>query len=214
MKTEVGLLLILFVSGVTSLIYNIYPFAGSGTSATSGSGGPASAANFNGPRSIWQDSQFNFYVVESGGSCMRKIDSSTYIVSDFAGVCGSAGSTGDSGPATSCKMNIPIGYFADSTSQHFLAEYSGNKIRKISSNNIASTYAGTGIAASTGNGGKATAATVNGVCGMWGNTVGYIVFTEFLGQYVRSVTPTGIVALVAGDFTNLLVGVLDVIIPM
>ena len=178
---------------IAGLNYNIYQFAGLGTTGSStGTGGKATSAALNQPRSIWQDTLGSFYVTEMTGNCMRKIDVSTYIVSAYAATCGNAATTssGDNGPATSSVIYYPIGLFIDSTSRHYIAEFGGNRLRTISSSNIITTYVGTGVASSTGNNGKSTAATVNGICGVWANTVGYVFIIEFSGQLARGVQVT------------------------
>lgn len=184
---------------VTGLDYNIYTFAGTGASGSSGSGKATSAA-INTPRAIWQDTQLNYYVVETGGNCVRKIDTATYILSSFAAVCGLAGSfSGDNGPATSAGINFPVAMFIDSTSRMYFAEFSGHKVRSVTSSRVISTFAGTGTAGSAGNGGKATAATFNGAHGVWANTVGTVYTVEFSGHYARVVSTSNIVSLLAGS---------------
>lgn len=48
--------------------------AGDGTSASSGDGGPASAAQLNGPHSVAYDAAGNLFIAEPGGTGPRRID--------------------------------------------------------------------------------------------------------------------------------------------
>src|SRR5262245_55719967 len=54
--------------------------AGDGTSASSGDGGPASAAQLNGPHSVAYDAAGNLFVAEPGGTGLRRIDAATGVI--------------------------------------------------------------------------------------------------------------------------------------
>jgi hypothetical protein len=56
----------------------------------------------------------NVYIADSGNSRIRKVTISTGIITTIAGT-GTAGYTGDNGPATSAGLNEPYGVALDST---------------------------------------------------------------------------------------------------
>lgn len=195
-------LLTVMVIGVLGLNYNIYTFAGTGQSGSSGTG-KATSAIINQPRAIWADTQLNIYIVETGSNCIRRIDSSSYILSNFAGICGAAGSSaGDNGQATAAGMNFAVGLFIDSTSRAYFAEYGGNRVRLVATNGIVTAFAGTGTAGSDGNGGKASSATLSGAHGVWANTQGIVYLLEFTSHYARVVSTANIITLLAGTFNQ------------
>jgi hypothetical protein len=63
------------------------------------------------------------------------------------------------------------------------------------------TVAGTGLASSSGDGGMATSATINGPVGVWQDSVGTIYIVEFTGHRVRAVSSSGTISTVAGSGT-------------
>ena len=76
-------------------------------------------------------------------------------------IAGGAGTgySGDGGPATLAKLNVPQGLAVDGAGNLFIADASNNVIRKVNAAGIISTIAGTGVAGFyLGEGGPATAA--------------------------------------------------------
>jgi hypothetical protein len=111
------------------------------------------------------DSNSNNYLLGITGIGNAAAVDFTGIISTYAGT-GTAGSTGDSGAATLATVNAPIAVALDSANNLYLAG-ADNKVRVIAAGggNIA-TYAGTGAAGSTGDGGAATAALLNTPSGL------------------------------------------------
>lgn len=145
------------VSGVIETI------AGTGEAGYSGDGGPGKDAIFNQPYGITADSAGNLYVADRHNAAVRRIDGETGAVSNFAGN-GEATFSGDGGLATEAGMVEPNGLaFSRDGAVLFIADVSDNRVRAVDmSSGIISTYAGTGEAAHTGDGGPATAAAVFG----------------------------------------------------
>ncbi|MCH8344857.1 MAG: hypothetical protein IH983_12835 [Planctomycetes bacterium] len=81
--------------------------AGTGQQGSSGDGGPATAAKIKRPRGIAIDNSDNIYFADTVNSSIRKFtDGGT--ITMVAGT-GQGGYTGDGGPATSAKINMPEG---------------------------------------------------------------------------------------------------------
>lgn len=76
------------------------------------------------------------------------------IVSIVAGT-GVAGFTGDGGPATWAQLRSASGVAVDPLGNIYVSEIAGHRIRKIGVNGIINTFAGTGAAGATGDGGPA-----------------------------------------------------------
>ena len=68
---------------------------------------------------------------------------------------GLAGSSGDGGPATSAELNGPRGVTADLFGNVYIAEFYGQRVRKVSPGGTITTLAGNGTAGYSGDGGLA-----------------------------------------------------------
>lgn len=107
----------------------ITTIAGSLTAGYSGDGGPAVNAQLNHPLGLAVDSQGDLYVADASNHCIREIIAG--IISTVAGRCGSAGSDGDGGPATSASLNTPNGVAVDATGNLYIADTGNCQIRKV-----------------------------------------------------------------------------------
>lgn len=111
---------------------------GSGVSGTAN--GTGTAAQFNSPHGIAVDSTGVVFVADSDNHTIRKITSAG-VVTTFAGVAGTAGSTDGIGAAA--RFSRPVALAFDSLGNLFVAEQANHVIRKILPDGTVSTYAGT-----------------------------------------------------------------------
>jgi len=125
--------------------------AGNGWPGYSGDNGPATSAMFF-PSGIAVDSASNLYISDSGSERIRKV--SNGVITTVAGN-GTAGFSGDGGPATSAGLWTPQGVTVDSAGNLYIADQGNHRIRKVS-NGVITTVAGGG--SSLGDGGPATSA--------------------------------------------------------
>ncbi|MFC8494136.1 RICIN domain-containing protein [Streptomyces sp. NPDC057235] len=109
--------------------------AGAGTPGSDGDGGPATKARINLPTSVAVDSTGALYIAEYGGHRIRKVTPDGTITT-LAGT-GTPGSGGDAGPADSAQLSNPISLAVDNVDTLYIAEYSGHRIRKITSEKMA-----------------------------------------------------------------------------
>ncbi|OYU95780.1 MAG: hypothetical protein CFE21_11625 [Bacteroidetes bacterium B1(2017)] len=114
--------------------------------------GISSVAQFNLPTGIAVDPFGNIYVADYNNHVIRKVTSGGF-TSTIAG-------TGASGfkdsTSTLSLFSYPSGLFADALGDVYVADKGNNRIRKISSNGLVSTYAGDGVWGTTdGAGGSA-----------------------------------------------------------
>ena len=124
-------------TGVVSVV------AGSGNKGFLGDGDTAFNAYLANPRGITVDAAGNLYFADSGNHRIRKVDLSSNI-STIAGT-GTATSTGDGGLATLASLNEPVDLAFDGSGNLYVAERSGQRIRKIAKDQTISTVAGTGF---------------------------------------------------------------------
>ncbi len=154
---------------VASVVRRIAPngvitdFAGriSGTTCvpTATTGCVPTQVALNKPRGISSDAEGNIYIAGYNTDEVFKVSASTGLMYLVAGT-GTAGSSGDGGPATAAQVNAPRGVWADTVGNVYIADTSNNKIRVVDITGTINTFAGTGTASSSGDGGPATSATI------------------------------------------------------
>ena len=173
-------------------------FAGTGTFGSSGDTGKATSATLNNPRRVFVDANgLNVYIVDSGNNKIRKVDSAGTITT-IAGT-GAAGIVGDNGQATAAQLNNPFGGCIDTNSNIYIADFGNQKIRKINSAGIITTYAGTGTVGSAGNNGQATSAGLYYPRGVGADSNGNIFIADSGNNQIRMVNRAGIITTIAGS---------------
>jgi hypothetical protein len=135
--------------------------AGTGVQGFSGDGGPATAAQLNLPYSVAVTPDGGFLIADSGNRRVRRV-SPTGIITTVAGT-GVPGSSGDGGAATAAQLNDPTGLATTPDGGFLVADFFGNRVRRVSPTGVISTLAGTGNLAvfRNGDGGPATAANID-----------------------------------------------------
>lgn len=176
---------------------NIYTYAGSGVTYYSGDGGQALQAELYAPTGIAVDAAGNLYIADANNHRIRKV-SSTGLISTIAGT-GTAGFSGDNGPAAAAQLNHPEGVFADASGNIYIADTYNNRIRKISTNGTISTIAGTGTAGFSGNSGPATLAQLNQPTCVLMDAAGNLFIADSYNNCVRKVDASGNMSQVAGN---------------
>ena len=148
------------VDANTGLITTV---AGDGTRGSGGDGGPATAAQFDSPTGVAVDNAGNLFIADSGNHRIRKVDGVTGVVTTVAGT-GTAGFSGDDGPAISGRLNGPAGVAVDTKGNLFIADTSNDRIRKVDGDtDVITTVAGGGsFGGGLGDGGPATSGRLNG----------------------------------------------------
>lgn len=177
----------------------ISTIAGTGAPGYSGDGGPATAAQFTNPYSAIADAQNNVIIVDGGNHVVRRVDHATGVVTTIAGT-GTAGSSGDGGPATAATLDFPTFCAFDGAGNLFVSDYSARVVRRIDSGGVISTYAGTPYDTGYGgDGGPATSATFGGQVGITLDSAGDLFVADSGNQAVRKVDgATGIITTFAG----------------
>ena len=175
---------------------SITTVAGTGTVGGGGDGGAATSAQLNYPTGVAVDTYGIVYIADSGNNKIRMV-TSTGIITTLAGT-GSLGSSGDGGAATSAKLNGPNGVLVGTSGNVYIADSGNNKIRMVTSTGTISTFAGTGIAGSSGDGGAATSAKLNGPNGVSVDISGNMYIVDYGNHKIRTVTSAGIIITLTG----------------
>ncbi|MGH7596736.1 MAG: FlgD immunoglobulin-like domain containing protein [bacterium] len=174
----------------------ITTFTGTGTAGFSGDGGPAISARLNFPNHIEVDGAGNVYICDQVNDRIRKVDAGGTITT-FAGT-GTAGFSGDGGPATSARLNEPSDVLRDGAGNFYIVDRLNRRVRKIDTGGIITTIAGTGAAGSAGDGGPATSAQLNEPVRVILDGVGNLYISDRAANRIRMVNSSGIITTVAG----------------
>jgi sugar lactone lactonase YvrE len=160
----------------------------------------ATNATLNRPYGMVFDPAGNLYLADSLNSRIRKVDTNG-IITTVAGN-GIFASAGNGGAATNGSLKSPTGIALDAFGNMFIADYSDNRIRKVDTNGIISTLAGTGaLGAYSGDGGPATNAVLPQPFGVAVDAAGNcFIAAPFVGCLVLKVDTNGVITRVAGKF--------------
>ncbi len=174
--------------------------AGTGSCGFSGDGGPAAAAQLNGPAAVAVDGNGNFWIVDFGNGRIRKV-SSGGIISTVAGD-GTPGFSGDGGPANQARLNLgwPVGVAVDSRGNVFFPDAGNNRVRRISADGIITTVAGDGSYGFARDGGQATSTSVSNPRGVAVDSADNLFIAE--DGRIRKVSRDGTIITVAGGLTS------------
>lgn len=123
---------------------------------------------------------------------------SPWTISTFAGT-GVMGFSGDGGPATAAQINDPYGVIRGPDGAIWFCEHNGHRIRRVAPDGTISTVAGTGTRGYTGDGGPATAATLDLPHEIRFDLAGNLLIADTGNNAVRRVdAKTGIITTLAG----------------
>ena len=116
-------------------------------------------------------------------------------------VAGSSPVSGIGGPATASQLNNIQGVAADRLGNLYLSDTSNNRILKVDTSGIITTFAGTGTAGPSGDGGPATAAQLKTPYGLATDLSGNLYIADYGNGRVRRIAPDGAISTVAGGGT-------------
>ncbi|MBV4360098.1 NHL domain-containing protein [Pinibacter aurantiacus] len=174
----------------------ITTFAGTGTRGFSGDGGPAANAGLDYPSGLCADNNGNIYITD--GSRIRKVNSAG-IITTIAGT-GVSGNSGDGGPALNAQFYSPDGMCIDKAGNIYFADFANQNVRKISTSGIISTVAGNGVLGYWGDGGLATAASLNSPTDVAVDNDGNIYIADMGNSVIRKVDNNGIITTIVKGF--------------
>ncbi|MGH8992732.1 MAG: DUF7594 domain-containing protein [Acidimicrobiia bacterium] len=174
----------------------ISALAGTGTSGFSGDGGPATVARLSAPRTMAVDRSGSVYIVDTDNHRVRRVDTAGRITT-IAGT-GTAGYSGDGGPATSARLNQPHGIVVDAAGNVYIADPPNQRIRKVDTTGRITTVAGNGSSGYNGDGIAATSARLNYPKGVEIGADGRLYIADNNNHRVRMVDGAGLIRTVAG----------------
>jgi len=160
----------------------------------------ANTTQLDSPRGVAVAPNGDLLIADTGRHRILKITAGGALVV-VAGT-GTAGSSGDGGPATNATLSAPRGLAALPDGGILVADSGNHRIRKVDANGIISTLAGSGPGFE-GDGGPATAAKLNDPRGVSARPAGGFYIADTGNHRVRLVGPDGVIRPVAGTTAGL-----------
>ena len=127
---------------------NITTVAGAGNGVFSGDGGAATNAILSYVTGLVMDSCSNLYIADTNFNRIRKVDVNG-IITTVAGT-NVAGYSGDGGAAVNAELSGATGVAMDAVGGLYIADKGNSRIRKVDTNGIITTVAGTNAAGFSG----------------------------------------------------------------
>ena len=165
----------------------ITTFAGTGSGGYSGDGGQASAAQINNPLGLALDASGNLYFADAWNTAIRKIDTAG-VITTFAGTPQSGGYSGDGGPATMAQIDNPHDLVFDSKGNLYIADANNHVVRRVDTDGVITTVAGTGSSGYSGDGGAPTEAQLNTPRGLAVDSSDNLYISDHDNHRIRKVT--------------------------
>ena len=183
------------VDGSTGIISTV---AGTGEPGYSGDGGPGIQAMMIEPNDCFLDGRGGLLIADIQDQRIRKLDLASGVISTFAGN-GDKERSGDGRLAVDASFLGSRAVCMDSKGNTYVAEREGNGVRKIDTNGIMSTVAGTGERGYEGDGGPALTATWGSPKALRCDAHDNVVVVDTENHAIRVIdVSTGIVSTIAG----------------
>ena len=146
------------------------------------------------PYGIAVDGSINLYFAE--GSVIRKLNTSTMVLTTLAGTAGQFGATDGTGAAA--RFVQPVGVAVDVLGNVYVSDGANNTIRKITSAGVVTTLAGTANATGFADG-TGAAARFNQPQGIALDSLGNLYVADATNNTIRKITAGGVVTTIAGS---------------
>ena len=157
----------------------------------------AGSSTWGNVEDVFVDSAGNIYAADTLQNVVYKIDrlGATTVI---AGTKGSPGYSGDGALATTSKLHTPSSAVAAPDGTVYIADYGNDRIRKIGTDGIITTYAGIGRSVTLGDGGPATSAGLASPHTLALDAKGNLFVADSGNYRIRKISPSGTITTVGG----------------
>ena len=173
--------------------------AGNGTSTYGGDNGPATSASFSAVSDVAAAPDGSILIADGNNNRIRRVGTDG-IITTVAGT-GAGGFGGDGAAATAAQISFPADVAVAADGSYLIADNDTHRIRRVGTDGNISTVAGSASIGSAGDGGPATAASLNGPVGVAFTADGGFLIADADANRVRRVAPDGTISTVAGTGT-------------
>ncbi len=177
-----------------SLIINT--LAGDGTVGSGGDNGSGTQAQLDDPTGVAAGPDGTLYIADALNQRIRRV-APDGTISTVAGT-GTAGFSGDNGPATQAELDDPTGVAVGPDGTLYIADTLNQRIRRVAPDGTISTVAGNGTFGTSGDNGPATQAQLHDPLAVAVGPDGTLYIADALNSRVRAVTPDGVISTIAG----------------
>ena len=167
-----------------------------GLESNNGDGGQATEADLGYMIGLALDSAGNLYIADTTNNRVRKVDTSGTITT-VAGT-GRWGYSGDGGRAVEAWLGAPLGLAVDASGNLYIGHADGQRVRKVDTSGIITTFAGIGESGFSGDGGPAVSARLNHPTGLAVDNSGNLYIADSENHRIRRVDSSGIITTIAG----------------
>ncbi len=151
---------------------------------------PATNVSIHYPQDVAVDSAGNVYT--STMNAVFKMDKNG-VLTRLAGASSASGYSGDGGPATSARLNSPLGIAVDVAGNVYVADTGNSVVRRVATDGSISTVVGNGNFGTAGDGGPAASASLMGPTGLVFDSSGNLYIADGSASQIRKVTTDGII---------------------
>ncbi|MCK9929380.1 protein kinase [Frankia sp. Mgl5] len=181
--------------------------AGNGIAGFSGDGGPATRAQLQAPSDIAVAGDGSLYIADSSNNRVRRVDTHGIITTvagtgeaGYDGPVGDDGLTfsGDGVPATKAMLRTPAGLALDGQGNLYISDESNERVRRVGTDGVITTVAGSGVADGGDGDGPATRAFFRAPQSLAFGPDGSLYVVDGGNNRIRRVTPDGMITTVVG----------------
>ncbi|MBI3878660.1 MAG: SMP-30/gluconolactonase/LRE family protein [Verrucomicrobia bacterium] len=185
-------------SAASAAQWTISTFAGTGEKGFAGDGGPATAAKLDNPFGVVRGPDGAIYFCQYTGQRISKVTADGKIHA-VAG-SGVKGYSGDGGPALQATFNLPHEIRFDKAGNFYIADMQNHAIRRVDAKTqVITTFAGTGTAGYSGDGGPANKAQLKQPHSIQFGPDGSLYICDIANHVIRRVDmKTGVISTFAG----------------
>lgn len=162
----------------------------------SGDSGPAVNAALDGPAAVALGPDGSLYIADTNNNRIRRVDTKG-IITTVAGD-GRHWYDGDGGPAVNAALDAPSGVAIGPDGTIYIADTENNRIRRVGTNGLITTIAGSMGGGYSGDDGPASEAHLNYPCGVAMGPDGSLYIADTLNSRIRRVSTSGIITTMAG----------------